>query len=348
MKKILIIRLSGLGDVVCSLPLLSALRRKFPEDHIAWLVSSKAKDVVSGHPYLDEVIVFEKNRGLSAVVPLVRKLRRAGFEMVIDPQSQTRSGIISLLSGAPVRIGFTPGVSKEPNSIFMNEKVLPGPGETHNVDRDLSFARHLGIDAGKKEFNIYIGEEDREYIDNFLKQSGIKDDEVLVGLSIAGSLPNRKWSNRNWAALVDELSSLEKKRAIILWGPGEEEKVKEIIESAGGAPLIAPGTNLKQLAALLSCCKLVIANDSGPMHLAVAMGTPVIGLHGPSNIERTGPYGDMNIAIRKDLTALKCFSHGRKDTRCKKFRSCEKTDCMELITVKDVMGAVKKMMGRIK
>lgn len=343
-EKILIIRLSGVGDVIHSLPLLSALRRKYIDNHITWLVSKKAEAVVAGNPGLDEVIVFEKSKGLRAWLSLIRKLKEAKFDLVIDPQSQFRSGVVAFLAGIPRRVGFVRGVSKEPNSIFMNEKVDPGKGEIHNVDRDLSFAKHLGIPPGEKKFIIHVDDGDVKYIEDFLKGAGAGGAAPLVGLSIAGSLPNKRWKNSSWAALIDAISSREKMKTIILWGPGEEGDVEEITKFAKKKTLTAPATDLKQLAALMGKCNMVIGNDSGPLHMAVAMGTSVIGLYGPSGFKKCGPYGEGNTAIRKDLSGLACFSRGRNVTRCRKFRRCGEKDCMDLITVEDVMKAVEGLL----
>ena len=342
-NKILIIRLSGMGDVIYTLPLLSALRSKYGSKHIAWLVSSKAKDVVAGHPLIDEVIVFEREKGIVGAIKAIKELRKRKYDLVLDPQSQLRSGLFAFLGAIPVRMGFARGVSKEPGFIFMNERVSPLGNERHNVDRDLGFARHLGIERGRVEFNLKIETADSKFADSYLAESCVKKNEKLVGFSIACSMQNRKWSNKNWAQLNNEIALKENIRTVILWGPGEEQDMKAIISLSKERALSAPKTNIKQLAAIIKKCSLIIGNDSGPLHLAVALGIPVIGLCGPTDPEITGPYGNGNISIRKNLTVLPCYVSEKNSSRCKKFRSCLEKTCIELITVKDVVSAFKRI-----
>lgn len=338
-KRILIIRLSGAGDIIHTMPLLGALRKNYQGSFIAWLVSKKNKDVLAGHPYLDEIITFDKdNWSFKAVRNLILELRRKKFDIVIDPQSQLRSGLIAFLSGAPIRLGFARGVAKEPNFIFMNRRVRPTPAERHNIDRDLSFARYLGIKRDEIDFSFYIGEENEAFVDGFLKEQVMDESTKLIGISIGGSIPSKRWREENWAILIDRLyEKYDNIKPIILWGPGEENSVKKIVDSAKIKPLVTPKTGWKQLAAFLKRCFLVIGNDSGPLHIGVAVGTKVIGLYGIAiwSPEKIGPYGPQNMAVRKeeDLDMLSCPKSG-----C---RRCHRHDCMDLITPEDALEAVK-------
>ncbi|MDI6794934.1 MAG: glycosyltransferase family 9 protein [bacterium] len=341
-NRILIIRLSGAGDIIYTLPLLAALRRHYPESFIAWLVAKKNKEILAGHPYIDEIITFDRENWASDLWRLIPQLRERKFDMVIDPQSQLRSGVIALLSGAPMRLGLARGASKEPNYIFTNRRVRPNSSERHNLDRDLSFARYLGIDREPIDFSFYIGEENEAVVDAFLKKQAIDESTKLIGISIGGSIPSKRWREENWAILIDRLyETYNNIKPIILWGPGEENSVKKIVDSAKIKPLVTPKTGWKQLAAFLKKCFLVIGNDSGPLHIGVAVGTKAIGLYGIAiwSPEKIRPYGPQNIVVRKDseLDMLSC-----PKSKC---RRCRRHDCMDLITPGDVLEAVKGYPG---
>ena len=335
---ILIIRLSGIGDVIATLPLLSALRKAYPDAHIAWLVSKKAYDVLKGNPYLDDILVFRK--GIKNYISCARALSARGFNIVLDPQSQLRSGVLSLLSGARRRIGFARGVSKEPNSIFLTEKVKPLPEEAHIVDRDLSLLRQLGIKAGKAEFMIKLEPEDESYIEEFITNNGLSSSR-LVGLCLAGTLRNRKWPNMKWAELIDRIADVRNLKPVIIWGPEEHPDVEEIKKSSRFQPAVAPPTGLKQLAALLKRCAVVVSNDSGPMHLSVAVGTRTVGLHGPSDPSVSGAYGNWSIAVMGErINELECYLPEKRKLRCRRFRKCGSSDCMGLISSEEVFKKI--------
>ena len=338
-KRILIIRLSGIGDVIETLPVLSALRKAMPEAYIAWLVSEKACGILKDNPYLDEILVLKK--GARNYVSSAREIAGKRFDIVLDPQSQFRSGVLALLSGAGKRIGFARGVSKEPNSIFMNERVKPLATDVHVVDRDLSLLNALGVKSEKIEFKIEIRPEEKTYVDAFLGEKGLPGNKRLVGLCLAGSMRNKKWPNEKWAELAERVRDVRNLVPLLIWGPREYAAVEEIMKLSQASPVIAPPTHLKQLADLLSRCSIVVSNDSGPMHLSVAMGTPTIGLHGPSDPLVNGPYRNWSISVMGErIGALDCYAPEKRKLRCRKFRKCGRNECMSLISPEEVFKKV--------
>lgn len=328
-RRILIIRLSGIGDVVHTLPLLGALRKRYPQAYIAWLVQRKAEELLLGHPYLDEVIVFERDRWISGLWTLIKKLRKRRFDLVVDSHGQFRSGLFAYITGAKTRLGFNAKDSREFNSLFINLKAPPFPEDWHAVERYLALASLLGVEIETKEFIIQIGEPEKEYVERFLRQEGIEKGEFLVALNPGSSWKSKIWPSKNYAHLADILIKNFKARVVLLWGPGEENLVKSISDLMEEKPLIAPRTGLKELAFLISRCTLFIGSDSAPLHIASAFSIPSIGLYGPTDPQRNGPYGSGNVAIKKDLSTLSCPRKG-----C---RRCKRKDCMELITVKEVV-----------
>ena len=339
-RKILIIRLSGIGDVVHTLPLLGALRKKYPHAYIAWLVQKKAEEVLLGHPYLDELITFDRDRWISRLWPLIKKLRKRKFDLVVDSHGQFRSGLFAQVTGAKLRLGFNPKNGREFNSLFINFKAPPFPGDWHAVDRYLGLASLLGAEIERKEFLIQIGEAEKEYVERFLEEEGIEKGELLIALNPGSSWKSKIWPGKNYAHLADILIKKFTAKVMLLWGPGEEKLIESIISLMEEKPLIAPRTSLKELASLISRCILFIGNDSAPLHIASALSIPSIGLYGPTDPKRNGPYGSGNVAIRKDLSTLSC--------RRKGCRRCKHQDCMELITVEEVVDLAENKIKELE
>jgi lipopolysaccharide heptosyltransferase I len=335
--RILIIRLSGIGDVVHTLPLLGALRKRYPRAYIAWLVQKKAEQLLLGHPYLDELIVFERDTWISGLLPLIKKLREKRFDLVVDSHGQFRSGLFAYITGAKARLGFNAKDSREFNSLFINLKAPPFPGNWHAVERYLALAGLLGAEIEKKEFIIQIGNPEKEYIERFLTKEGIEKEELVIALNPGSSWKSKIWPGRKYAHLADILIKKFKAKVVLLWGPGEEKLIASITNSMKEEPIIAPRTDLKQLTFLISRCTLFIGSDSAPLHIASAVSIPAIGLYGPTDAQRNGPYGSRNVVIKKDINMLSCPRKG-----C---RRCRRNDCMELITVEEV---VKQVENKIK
>ena len=332
-RRILIIRLSGIGDVVHTLPLLAALRKRYPHAYIAWLVQKKAEEVLIGHPYLDEIITFDRDRWLTELWPLMSKLRNGRFDLVIDSHGQFRTGLFAYITGSKVRVGFNAKDGKEFNSIFINLKAPPFPEHWHAVDRYLALASILGAEIKKKEFQIQIGEHEQEYAERFLGKEGIKRGGLLIALNPGSSWKSKIWPSKNYARLADILIGKFRARVVFLWGPGEESLIESITTLMHEKPSVAPETSLKELASLICSCTLFIGSDSAPLHIASSLAIPSIGLYGPTDPKRNGPYGQGNVAIKKDTTSLTCPKKG-----C---RRCKQQDCTELIRVEDVVEQVE-------
>ncbi|MFB0526144.1 MAG: glycosyltransferase family 9 protein [bacterium] len=339
-RRILIIRLSGIGDVVHTLPLLGALRKRYPYAYIAWLVQRKAEELLVGHPYLDEVITFDRDRWISRLCPLIKKLRNRRFDLVVDSHGQFRSGLFAHLTGAKTRLGFNAKDGRELNSLFINFKAPPFPEDWHAVERYLGLASLLGAKIETKEFLIQIGEPEKEYVARFLEEEGIKKEEFLIALNPGSSWKSKIWPSKNYAHLADILMKKSKVKVLLLWGPGEENLIESISNLMEEKPLIAPRTGLKGLASLISNCTLFIGSDSAPLHIASAFSIPSIGLYGPTDPQRNGPYGSGNVAIKKDLSILSC--------RRKGCRKCKIQDCMELITVEEVVEQVENKIKELE
>ncbi len=325
-KRILIVKLSSIGDVVHTLPVLSALKKKYPESYIAWVVKKKAADIIIDHPHLNEVILYEGVRRIA------KKLRSLKFDLAIDLQGLFRSGLLTFLSGAKRRLGFSRANSRELSHLFLNQRVTPREADRHVIDKNLSLLRPLGIDTKEKEFIIPVSDKDKEYIANFLKEEGITSNDLLIALNPGASWPSKLWPEERWAELTDRLIEKLKAKAIFLWGPEERKTVDCIVAKMRNRPLISWRTNLKELAVLISKCRLFVGGETGPLHIACALNIPTVALIGPTDSIRNGPYGEGHMVIEKDLPCRGCWRH-----------KCRRLDCMKLITVDEVFSAMNRL-----
>lgn len=309
--RIALLKLSSLGDVVHALPVASALRRHLPSAHLAWIVEAREAALLSEHPDLDQVIsvdtrgwrrrlrtpagAWEVRRELAQ---LIRRLRSSRFDIVLDLQGLLKTGLLAASTGAPRRIGFARSHLKEPlSALFTNCRVTPPPEAAHVVEQYLALLEPLGVSERRPVFHLPLCPDTAHRIDAFLAEQGVTPRDSLVALNLGAGRPAKRWPVPHWKRLAEGLTS-EGFRLLLLWGPGEKEFALSAARELEPAPLLAPPTTLHELAALLRRAALVVASDTGPLHLAAALGTPCLGLYGPTSPERNGPYGPLCRALR--------------------------------------------------
>lgn len=338
--KILIVKLGAVGDVVHTLPALHSLRKSFPEAFIAWVVEKKALQVISDNPYIDEIIIFERKelektyrtQGLFAALKFLsrfgKKLKSYHFDIAIDFQTLFKSGLLTRLSGAPVRVGFDKW--RELNKLFTNKRIKSD--KRHTIDKYLDLVDLIGGKPDPAPVKIYYSAEDSDYVDVFLKKEGLHE-KKWIAINPGASWTSKLWGAQRYAMLCDLLIEAAIPH-VVVWGPGEEQIVEEIFEKAGHKQLVAPPTTIKQLASLLERSSLYVGGDTGPMHMAVAMGTPVVGIFGPSDPERNGPYGEGHKVLQADIGCIKCWK-----------RSCTTAlKCMEKVSPQSVLDGIKEIL----
>jgi lipopolysaccharide heptosyltransferase I len=300
--RVAIVKLSSLGDVVHALPVAHALRRRLPDAHLTWIVEARESAILRGHPDLDGVLPVDTRRWRRLVRRpagarevwaglgrLRERIRAAHFDVAIDLQGLVKSGLLTLSTGAPFRIGFARSHCREPlNALFTTRRVTPPPGAVHVVDQYLSVLAPLGVEPAPPVFHLPAPPEAEWRVERFLSEQGVKPHDRLVALNPGAGRPAKRWPVGHFRGLAERLVVEAGVRVLVLWGPDEEGMARAV---ARADAILAPATTLPELGALLRRSRLVVGSDTGPLHLAAALGTPCVGLYGPTRPERNGPYG---------------------------------------------------------
>lgn len=335
---ILIVKLSAIGDVIHTLPSLAALRRLYPESHITWVIEEAAADLVTGHPYLDAVLVSRRKswsrdllRGqfrspVSEIRNFVKKLRQRDYDLVIDFHGLFKSSIIVFLSRGKKKLGYDSW--QELSGLFLNEKI-PEDMNKHAVDRYLDFPRYLGAKNDRVDFTLPSDKKAEEKVLRLLREYNLED-KNFVAINPIALWETKLWSDEKFACLADLINN--KLQVKVVFTGNEKESIEKITSLMSTECVNLGGkTTLLDLAYLYKKAGMVITTDSGPMHLAAAAGIPVIALFGPTDPARTGPYGAGHTIIRTELPCSPCF-----------LKKCSTKQCMKDISSEQVFAVVEK------
>jgi len=365
---ILIVKLSAIGDVIHTLPSLAALRRCHPDADITWVVEEAAADLLSGHPDLNRVIISGRKRWLRELrrgriaAPLremlffFRELRSRKYDLVIDFHGLLKSAVIVLLSGGRRKLGYDS--LQELSGLFYNEKIPEEMGK-HAVERYLDFVRHIAGEswiarfAATPAFKIPVGEKEEQRAAALLDENsailttpeknggnsdsggGEKEGGRFVAVNPVAFWETKLWEDEKFAELCDRLR--EKLGIGVVLTGGESAPLERICRKMRTRAVNLGGrTTLRELACIYRRAALLVTTDSGPMHLAAAMNTPVVALFGPTDPVRTGPYGSVHRVIRKGLPCMPCFR-----------KRCETKRCMKEINVEEVFANVKELLNPV-
>lgn len=330
-RRILIIKPSSLGDVVNALPTLAALRDRFPKAHIAWLVKRQWAGLLERAEGLDWV--WPVAPSLGGWLSQVPRLRAANFDLVVDLQGLFRSGAIALLTGCPVRIGFAN--AREGSSFFYTHKVSVPTPDLHAVDRYLLVASALGAaHRSSPEFRLRARPSDREEIAGLLGRHGLPAGTGWIAMNVSARWPTKRWPPEFFAASADRIQTEGLGSVVLFGGPDDRELARAVKERMRTAPVDLTGaTTPGLLPAMLASATLLLTNDSGPMHVAVAVGTPVVALFGPTSAIRNGPYGAGHRILSSGVTCSPCYS--------RVCRNNVKLECLLKISPEQVLEAVR-------
>lgn len=342
-KRILIARTDRIGDVTLSTPAVKAIYETYPNSFISFMVQPYAKGVVKGNPYLDEVIVFDKkrlHRGILGMFKFVRMLKARRFDVAVILHPTIRVHLAVFLAGIPERIGYRKKMGFLLTKSIPHDKQL---GKKHEAEYTLDVLRPLGIEGSDAGLFVPVDEDATEKVEGFLSSKGIDKDDVIVGIHPGASCPSKKWPFDRFAALADKIINSFDSKVVMIAGPSDMslgDKAASL--SKKGVVNLAGTLSIRELAAFLKRCSLFISNDSGPVHIAVAVGTPVISIFGRNekglSPKRWRPLGKDDIVIHKDVGCKKCLAHNCKIG----FK------CLKQIDVDEVLDAVRKFKDRLQ
>lgn len=335
------LRLSAIGDVTHVVPVVRQLQKQWPETSITWIIGKTEHELVKD---IDQVnyIVFDKKKGLGAFADLKRKLKGKQFDVLLNMQVSLRAGLASLLVKAPVRIGFDRTRSKNCHQLFINARIAENPG-SHVLDGFFDFIEPLGLKPDVPLWDLPIPVTAHEKGNALI---GAENNFIVINPSSSNRVANwRNWAAEKYARVAEYAFETYGLTCVLTGGPSEQEKTfAETTISYINTPTInlAGRTTLTELLALLDRATLVISPDTGPAHMANAVGTPVIGLYATSNPERTGPYNSRNFTVNRYPDALLKF-HDKRVNDVPWGKRVRDPAAMDLISVTDVTDKIDQI-----
>jgi heptosyltransferase I len=348
-EHILLVKPSSLGDIVHALPVLHGLRIRYPQARIDWLVGKSFADLLAGHPEVNELVVFDRARfgrlGTSAgatvaFLRFVKSLRARRYDLVIDLQGLFRSGFLARASGAPVRLGFA-GARESAWLFYTHRLEVPAPVE-HAADKNYQVAHALGFAHVPMTFDLAVTGAERRRAAELLHGAGLPP-----GTPFAAVLPGARWETKRWppdrfAAVVDRLATEHHLASVLMGGPDERPLCATVARACQRPPMdLAGQTSLREMTAILAAAAVVLCHDSAPMHLAAALGRPLVCILGPTSAARTGPYGAPATILQAALPCVPCYL--RRMSQCRFHHQC-----MQDIAVGPVAQAVAKTVQPIQ
>lgn len=328
-KKILVIKIGAVGDVILAVPSIRAIRNNFPKAFISVLVGSESRRVLKKCPYIDDIILYDRlgnDKGIKALLKLGSIIRRRAFDISIDLQNNRASHLLAWLGAVPKRFGYDRKWGFLLNGKLKYLKMGVGP-----VEEQFRVLKKAGINTigASRRLEIWPGREDFSYVENLLKNAWVREGQVLVGINIGGSWKTKRWPLKCFAKLSDMLAA-EDIRVVITASKDEEGLANDFVEKARAKVINAAGrTSITQLAALIKRCKVFVTGDSAPMHIASSMGTDFIALFGPTDPRRHYEPTDKGVVVKKELSCSPCYKS-----------DCKRVLCMEKIGVEEVFRLV--------
>ncbi|OED37223.1 hypothetical protein AB834_02020 [PVC group bacterium (ex Bugula neritina AB1)] len=321
-KKILIVKMSAIGDVIQTLLALNVLKRSCEDVSIDWLVEDKAAAVLEGHPDINRLIIF--NRKQKRIRECIQKLRKSNYDWAIDFQGTFKSSLFMRFSKAHFRIGYQD--PREPCSFLYNVCVKSGNKDVLHSVRNLNLLKQLGISKDRPLFNFPIGEKAEEKIENLLEEK--LSTETYFSLNAVASRPANRWGISNFKKLIQKFREYSCDTIFLLGGSQDVEDHKFLADGLENVVDLTGSLSLKESAALLKRSLFFISGDTGPLHMAASVGCPVLGIYGPTNVRRTGPFQKDAFLVQKHVDCQPCY---------KKICPLEHHQCMKDLTVEEVL-----------
>ena len=336
MRAILIVRLGALGDIVHALPLAAALRARFGDARIDWVVDERHRELLELVPVVDRRIVL-RTRSASLrrrLTELRRRLGREPYDIAIDVQGLLKSAVVARLSGARRILGFSsPHLRERTARLFYTETHDPGD-TAHVIEKNLTLAAWLGADVSRIRFPLAVPAS--AALDAIRDRRSAAGETSFVVLNPGAAWPNKRWPPARFGAVARWLRREFGLTSVVTWGVGDDTLAAAVVAGSAGAAELAPPTSIADLTAIVREAALVVSGDTGPVHLAAAVGTPIVGIYGPTDAVRNGPWSADDVSVSR-FSACSCH-HQR---RCRVARWC-----LEDISVDDVVAAIAIRIGR--
>jgi len=334
-ERLLIVRLGALGDIVHTIPVAAALRRGFPSATIDWIVSARHREILDLVPVVDRRLVVG-DRGLLAAIGEVRRSR---YDVVLDLQGLFKSALLARGTGAPRVIGFSSGYSREPLArLLYTEAHDPGGGgmyhpndKSHVVWTNLSVLQRLGLRVTVPEFPI--DNVTSAVADAIARDAGGR----YAVLNPGAAWPNKRWPADRLSLVAEALWNAHGLRSVVIWGPGEEPLAREVAAGAPEAVVLAPPTSIRDLVAILRGAAVLVSGDTGPTHIGSAVGTPIVGIYGPTRASRNGPLSPRDVTVSREAM---CQCHHLRQCRLARM-------CLLDIDVGEVVDAVERRLASV-
>ena len=330
-RSVCLIKPSSLGDVVHALPVLSALRERWPDAHFAWVVNRGLRGLLDGHQHLDEVIPFDRGsvgigpRGLAAFARFAGELRSQKFDLAIDLQGLLRSGLMTAATGAPVRVGL--GDAREGATWFYTHRIAMPSGDAHAVDKLMLVASAFGANPSP-QFLPALNDEDRAWAAHECRSVA----RPRLVLNVGARWVTKRWPPSAFAEVAARAATERGAGLIAVGSPEDRPLVDALIGQLGSIPILdlCGRTTLPRLAAVMEAADCVLSNDTGPLHLAAATGAMVVGVYTCTKVEKTGPWGPNAVAVASRVwCAGSCV------------KRCDRMECMAELSADRVWDAVR-------
>ncbi|MDD5692595.1 MAG: lipopolysaccharide heptosyltransferase II [Candidatus Omnitrophica bacterium] len=338
-SRILIVRTDRIGDVLLSTPVIKALRQKFPQAYISMMVSPYARDIVEGNPYLDEVIVYDKDgkhKSFFRSLKFSSRLRKKKFDLAIILHPANRAHLLTFLAGIPERLGYNRKLG-----FLLTRRIehTKQKGQKHEAEYNLELLSELGITGNPLELFMPVRDDSEKWAQELFVNEGIRDGDKVLAINPGASCPSKVWPAERFAEAAEKLAERYNFKILILGGPKDMRLADKVEQGIKGKAINLSGkTSVSQMASLLKRSRLFISNDSGPVHIASALGTPVISIFGRAQAglspRRWGPLGKRDKYLHKEIGCIQCLAH-----------NCVKEfACLKAIGVSDVLAAAESIL----
>ncbi len=345
-EKILVCRLSAIGDVVRTVPSVAALRKIFSDCQIDWLVEDRCAEMITGLKYIDNLKIVPRKKwkkvGTFSKIKdyfrfINREIKSENYDLFIDFHGILKSGLYGYFGKIPVRLGYQKPIAKELNTLFTNYKIEKVEEKLSRYERNFLIPLHFDKNLRQEKADLPLGEENEEFASNWLKENNIKEKEyafIYPGTSAKGRY--KRWMPENYGKLCDLIIENLNLPCIIGWGPGEEEIVKKLSENCKNKVNILPLTTMKQLSAFIKKATVFVGGDTGPMHISSLVNTPVVTIFGPS---------DPVINQPAKFTPFEIIYANWHCSPCRN-KKCKTLECLKAIEPETVLEGVKRIIGR--